>query len=195
MPSEFISTPSRKFTLGNFNSEEFEDLINPKYTEKCAKCGKLYRSVNSEMVWAKRYPQYKNYCRECYIEEINKNPSEEQINEWADECVEITLNNPNWPMPYDMSYDIYLNKVKPLVEKKLKEIKNKEEKDAHQKRIDEAIELYKKANSTCDSNGESYDYHGYQTMNNIISINIIAELLKKIEMLENSLNSDHVFRC
>lgn len=186
MPSDFISMPSKKFTLGNFDAKELEEFINPKYTEKCEKCGKLYRSANSEMVWAKRYPQYKNYCEACYKEEVNKNPSEEQINEWAEACVEIALNNPYWPRPFDISDEVFKTKVQPIVDRRLEEIKNKKKKDAHQEMIDRALKIYNEAYNTCSPDGESYDYHGNHIMADIRIINIIANLLERIEKLENN---------
>ena len=168
-----------------FNSDDIDALFKrPEPTVPCEKCGKLFRAENEEMVWASRLPQYKNYCHDCYETAINENPSEEQLREWAEESIERSHYETTWLKPFDCSYKNFKDKVEPLIEEILQEKEKKQKRDYRQKKIDEAIEMIKEANSTCDEDGDSYDYHGHPIMHDIIMINVVATLLERLEDLE-----------
>lgn len=53
--------------------------------------------------------------------------------------------------------------------------------------------MLKEANSTCDEDGDSYDYHEYPIMHDIIFINVIATLLEKIEVLEEKVSKRDIW--
>lgn len=174
MPSNFIKS-----------ADDIDNLFKrPEFTVPCEKCGKLFRAESEQMVWSIRQPQYKNYCKDCYYKTVNENPSEEQLREWAEESINRTQRGPNWLMPWDCSYENFNKKVRPIIAEVLQERKKKQKRDYRQKKIDEAIEMLKEANSTCDEDGDSYDYQGYSIMHDIVFINAVATLLEKIEDLE-----------
>ena len=58
------------------------------------------------------------------------------------------------------------------------------EKEYHQKKINEALKIFRESHLTCASDGKSYDYDGNYNMRNIIIINVIAKLLERIEKAE-----------
>lgn len=177
MPSKHLPVFSSVEDIDNF----FE---KPEPTVPCEKCGKLFRAENEEMYYAASQPQYKNYCYDCHKAAINENPSEEQLREWAEDSISRSQYEANWLIPHDCSYKNFKDKVEPLIEEILQEKKKKQKRDYRQKKIDEAIEMLKEANSTCDEDGDSYDYHGHPIMHDIIMINVIATLLERLEDLE-----------
>ena len=141
----------------------------PEPTVPCEKCGKLF--------WAIRQTQYKNYCKDCYYKAVNENPSEEQVREWAEDSINRTQLGTKWLIPWDCSYENFNKKVRPIIDEVLQERKKKQKRDYRQKKIDEAIEMLKEANSTCDEDGDSYDYQGYSIMHDIVFINTVALIL------------------
>ena len=127
MPSKYIKTMGKVL-------EDF--LKRPEPTIPCDKCGKLFRAESEEMVWASSYPQYKNYCYDCYKDAVNENPSEEQIREWAEESIEkCNLSNPSWLCPRDCSYENFKNKVEPMIDTILQERKKKQERDYRKRKL------------------------------------------------------------
>lgn len=162
-----------------------EDLFNifkkPEPTVPCTKCKKLFKAENETMVWEDRFP---NYCRECYIEAVNANPTEEIIREWAEESIDRSEGNLDYVIPFDCNYKNFKEKVEPAIEEILKEREHQRERKHFQAKIDEAEELYEQAWSTCDEEGKSYNYRS-PSMNRIITINLVARLLDRIEKLEN----------
>lgn len=176
--------PSKRIPVFNSVDEVDNFFKKPEPTIPCEKCGKLFRAENEEMVWARRLPQYKNYCYDCYKDAINENPSEEQIREWAEDSIDRSQGEYDWLIPFDCSYKNFKDKVEPIIDEILKEREQKQKRDYRQKKIDEAQKLIDDAHLTCDENGDSYDYHGHPIMHDIIMINVIATLLEKIEELE-----------
>lgn len=167
------------------SADEIDNLFKrPEPTVSCEKCGKLFRAESEQMAWAIGQPRYKNYCEDCYYKAVNENPSEEQIREWAEDSINRSQHEMNWLIPWDCSYENFNEKVRPIIDEVLQERKKKQKRDYRQKKIDEAIEMIKEANSTCDEDGDSYDYHGHPIMHDIIFINVIATLLEKLEDLE-----------
>lgn len=162
-------------------------------TVPCEKCGKLFRADSEQMIWSIRRTQYKNYCEDCYYKAVNENPSEEQVREWAGDSINKTQLGTNWLIPWDCSYENFNKKVRPIIDEVLQERKKKQKRDCRQKKINEAIEMLKEANSTCDEDGDSYDYHGYPIMHDIIFINVIATLLEKIEVLEEKVSKRDIW--
>ena len=55
------------------------------------------------------------------------------------------------------------------------------DKEYHQKKINEALKIFRDSHLTCASNGKMYDYNGIYHMGDIIIINVIAKLLEKSE--------------
>jgi hypothetical protein len=176
--------------IKNLLDSKPENLFSrPEPTIKCDKCGKLFRDESEEMVWAKKWPKLKNYCHNCYKAEININPSDEQLREWAEDSIDkykLTAGF-EYPKPWDCSYENFENKVKPVIDSILKEKEDQKEKEYHQTKINEAVDLYRNAHLTCAYDGESYDYNGYPSFNSIILINIIAQLLEKLDKLEQQI--------
>lgn len=174
MPSNFIKS-----------ADDIDNLFKrPEFTVPCKKCGKLFRADSEQMIWSIKQPQYKNYCEDCYYKAVNENPSEEQVREWAEDSINRTQLGTNWLIPWDCSYKNFNKKVRPIIDEVLQERKKKQKRDYRQKKIDEAIEMLKEANSTCDEDGDSYDYQGCSIMHDIVFINTVATLLEKIEDLE-----------
>ena len=58
------------------------------------------------------------------------------------------------------------------------------DKEYHQKKINEALKIFRESHLTCASDGRSYDYDGNYNMGDIIIINVIAKLLERIEKSE-----------
>lgn len=167
------------------SADDIDNLFKrPEPTVPCEKCGKLFRADSEQPIWSIRQTQYKNYCEDCYYKAVNENPSEEQVREWAEDSINRTQLGANWLIPWDCSRENFHKKVIPTIDEVLQKRKKKQKKDYRQKKIDEAIEMLKEANSTCDEDGDNYDYHRYPIMHDIIFINVIATLLEKLEDLE-----------
>lgn len=160
-----------------------------KYTIKCKTCGKLYKSENSTMVWEIRKDRWEGLCYDCYKKDFNTNFSEQD----AIECAEWSISHPDFStsgflVHPDLSFDKHMEFVVPEIRKLLKK-KEQERKEKHRQEIvEKAVKIYQ------DAQDELLDpkYHYYNSRA-ALTIKIIAELLERIESLEEKLNKPNLY--
>ena len=168
------------------STEEIHNALfgpRPNPTIKCTKCGTLYKAENESYPWeydnflAKNESKSKYFglCRNCYKAELNNNLTNADIRHYA----EYAINNTSeWSMGYnkadELSYENWENKVKPMIDVILAERQAAKEKLYHESKFKEAEKLYNdaKKDATLDDN---------------ITIHIIAKLLEKIDELEKKI--------
>lgn len=157
-------------------------FIHPKDpTIKCVKCGKLYKAENENCLWeydnflTKGKSKYFGLCYDCYKTELNNNLTEADIRRYAEYAIDTASE---WTMGYnkadELSDETWENKVKPMIDVILAERKAAKEKLYHKSKIKEAEKLYNdaKRESTLDDN---------------VTIHIVAKLLEKIDELEKKI--------
>lgn len=166
------------------NLEETNNAIfgsRPEPTIKCTKCGALYKAENENCLWeyndfrTKDKSKYFGLCYDCYKAELNNNLTEADIRRYAEYAIDTASK---WSMGYnkanELSYETWENKVEPMIDIILAERKATKEKLYHESKIKEAEKLYDdaKKDATLDDN---------------VTIHIIAKLLEKIDELEKKI--------
>ena len=170
-----------------FTSSTLDDWFKrPDPTVPCDKCGKLFRAESESMVWEDVHPEYKNYCRECYEKAINENPTEEDIKNWAEESIRRSEYEPNYVTPFDCHYKNFQEKVLPKIKEIVEGKKIQKKREHRQQIIDEATKIYQEAWGTEDKDGYAYHYE-FPMMGDIRIVNVIANLLERIEKLEKKI--------
>lgn len=153
----------------------------PDPTIKCTKCGTLYKSENEYCLWeynnfiTKDKSKYFGLCRDCYKTELNNNLTEEDIRRYAEYAIDTASK---WNMGYnkadELSYETWENKVEPMIDVILAERKAAKEKLYHESKLREAENLYSSAKKDA-------------TLDDNVTIHIIAKLLEKIDELEKKI--------
>lgn len=163
--------------------ESFNTLFgsDPEPTIKCTKCGTLYKAENEICTWeydnfrTKDKSKYFGLCRKCYEAELNNNLMEADIRRYAEYAIDTASK---WSMGYnkadELSYENWVNKVEPMISVILAERQAAKEKIYHESKLKEAEKLYNdaKKDATLDDN---------------VTIHIIAKLLEKIDELEKKI--------
>ena len=158
----------------------------PKYNVNCKKCGVLYKSEDTKRPWETKR-EYNGLFRDCYIELINKCPSDEQIREWAEEVIEQRI--PGFGIedriPYDCNSDNFFQKVKPMISVILEEREEKKRREFHEAMLGEASKIINKVReSQCKPRPDN-------TESTIVSYKfleeVVAYLLEKMDNLENKI--------
>lgn len=142
-----------------------------KDTVRCKKCLNLYKAEGQTFMWEFN-PSYEGLCRDCYRTELNENFTDEDAKKFAEEALSHSffgeprrdedVNDKNWN-----------EKVVPEIDRLIKEKREQEEKEYHDKKLEEAQKLYNAA--SCGTISDD-----------MIIIKVIAALLEKIDKLENN---------
>lgn len=166
------------------STEEIHNALfgpRPDPTIKCTKCGTLYKAENESCLWeydnfrTKDKSKYFGLCYNCYKKELNNNLTEADIRRYAEYAIDTASK---YTMGYnkadELSYETWENKVEPMIDVILAERKAAKEKLYHESKLKEAEKLYNdaKKDATLDDN---------------ITIHIIAKLLEKIDELEKKI--------
>lgn len=168
--------------------ESFNTLFSsgPEPTIKCTKCGTLYKAEDEICAWeydnfrTKDKSKYFGLCRKCYETELNNNLTEADIRRYAEYAIDTASK---WSMGYkkadEISYENWVNKVEPMINVILAERRAAKEKLYHESKISEAEKLYSdaKKDATLDDN---------------VTIHIIAKLLEKIDELEKKIPEEYI---
>jgi len=153
----------------NLNLEDkdfFQDIHDPKnWDVKCDVCKKPYKSKNTICLWEE---EYGTICHDCYLKNVNENPSEKQIRKWAEYSLSNPLPYSELPMkPFDCSYENFEKLVQPM----MKKIREEQAAEAERKHKQELHERAKKLYDECLSD----------------PVNVIARLLDEIEKVKDSI--------
>lgn len=168
--------------IRNLN-ESFNTLFGqrPEPTIKCTKCGALYKAENESYPWEydnfqnKNKSKYFGLCRECYKAELNNNLTEADIRRYAEYAIDTaSVHAMGYNKADELSYENWENKVEPMINVILAERQAAKEKLYHESKLKEAENMYNdaKKDATLDDN---------------VTIHIIAKLLEKIDELEKKI--------
>lgn len=168
--------------------ESFNTLfgLDQEPTIGCTKCGTLYKAEEEICAWeydnfrAKDKSKYFGLCRKCYETELNNNLTEADIRRYAEYAIDTaSVRTMGYNKADELSYENWKNKVEPMINVILAERKAAKEKIYHESKLKEAEKLYNdaKEDATLDDN---------------VTIHIIAKLLEKIDELEKKIPERYI---